>query len=154
MRKSREESLLQEAAVAFIKRALPGVPVWSVDCVWPNDGSEWARNILMSRRRRGILSGYPDVIVWLSPVVTFELKRAKGGSLSDAQLARRDELIRALHHWFGPITALEQIEAAFVSLGVKLAATTGIVVPVPKVGVRREANYAKLNDPVPDMSKR
>lgn len=142
------EHNFQQAAYNFCKAALPGKPVWSVDCGWPNDGSAKAQNTLMARKRRGILPGYPDLWIMISPMIAFETK-AKDGRLSDAQLARRDELLREGHRWFGPIQALEEIEASLVSLGIKLALTTGIKARVPQVGVRREANYAKMHDPLP-----
>lgn len=147
------EHAFQQTAIAFLGRALPGVPAWSIDCGVFRDGSKKMENVLMARKRRGILPGYPDVWLMLSPLITFELKKPKGGRLSDDQLARRDDLHRMGHHWFGPITTLEQIEACLVSLqpvyGYTLRATTGVVVPVPVVSERREKSYGRLNEEMP-----
>ena len=147
------EHTFQTIAIAFLGRALPGVPAWSIDCGIFSDGSQRAQNAKMARRRRGILPGYPDLWLILAPMVAFELKKPKDGVLTDAQLARRDELQRAGHYWFGPVTTLEQIEACLVSLqpvyGYQLRASTGITVPVPRVSDRRETSYQRLNDQVP-----
>jgi hypothetical protein len=146
----QHEHNFQEAAYQFLKRALPGVPVWSIDCGWPGHTERDIR-IRKARWRRGVPSGLPDLWVMLYPIWTFETKAPKSGSLSDAQLDRRDELLRAGHLWFGPIRELHEIEACFVSRGIRLAATTGIVGSVPQVGARRLANWARLRDAVPDM---
>lgn len=153
---SAEETKFQITAYNFCVKALPTAAIWSVDNGVENDGSERARNILMKRRRRGILSGVPDIYVLYDGITAhFELKRLKSGYLSDHQLARREAIIRNKGHWFGPITTIEQIESCMWSLGWRLSARTGSNgVPIPKPGVRRLANFAKLNEPIPDMRPR
>lgn len=149
--RSREEHDFQRVAWLFTKAMLPGVPVWSIDCGWPGM-TEKDNNIRRRRARRGVPPGLPDLWVMLHPVFTFETKADKG-ALSDAQLARRDELIRAGHYWFGPITKLEQIEAALRSKDISVRASCGIVVPVPQVSKRREEAWRRLHDPVPEMGR-
>lgn len=152
----RPEHAFQKTAFEFLKRALPGAAVWSVENAVEGDAqSPRVRLIKIKRLERGVLPGQPDISVYtLQPrglvYVGFECK-APNGVLSDAQLARRDDILRNGGHWFG-VRTIEQIEAALLSLGLSLACRTGAMgVAVPIVGKRREASYARLNEPVPDM---
>lgn len=159
------EHEFQKAAVVFIRRAMPGVAVWSIDCGIFSDRSTKSQNAMIARKRRGILAGYPDVVIILSPLICMELKPEKPHNatsaklraweflITDAQLSRRDELRRAGHHWFGPVTTLPEIEACLRSLqpsyGYQIRASTQQIAAVPKISNRRELAFNATNEEVP-----
>lgn len=78
------------------RRAHPGV--WW--CAVPNGGS---RNVIEAARLKGqgVVAGAPDLVVCIDGrMIGLEMKRAKGGRLSEAQLLQKERIERAGGLWF------------------------------------------------------
>ncbi len=148
------ETTFQIAAFAYCRRARPHAMWWSADAGQRHDGSQKATNILLRRKRRGLIAGVPDIHCMDAGLfIVFELKNPDGdGRLDDAQLDFRATLLRNGGHWFGPVTRIEQIEAALISVcrpPLCHTGATGVVPPQPSG--RRLAAWAKMHDEVPNL---
>jgi hypothetical protein len=118
-KRQHPERDLQKAIVKLIRSTVPGVLVAAVTNEEQGHGdAEQRARFGAMRRASGILTGFPDILVWLPAgrVLLWELKAEKG-RLSEAQHLVHAQLAD-LGHPVEVIRSIEQAIAALVRAGV------------------------------------
>jgi hypothetical protein len=133
-KRAHPERDLQKTIVTLIHRCVPDVVVAAVTNEEQGRGDDAQRaRFGAMRKASGVLTGHPDVVVYLSGgrVLLWELKAPKG-TISAAQHLVHARL-NALGHAVEVIRTPEAAMAALVRAGVPIRGRLGLAVPVAPI---------------------
>lgn len=149
------ERVVQRAIIAYVRRVCSGAIVGAITNEERGRGDTPLQRARfgMARKRSGVLTGLPDVLVLLPDGRTLLIEvKASGGVLSEAQ-AEMHERIRANGHAVGVATCIDTARRVLLDAGVTLAEAAGQPAPAAKVRTakarRRGRSFALAADRVP-----
>lgn len=129
------ERIIQRAIIAYLRRVCPGAIVGAITNEERGRGDTPLQRARfgMARKRSGVLTGLPDILVLLPDGRTLLIEvKAPGGVLSEAQ-AEMHTRIRATGHTVGVATCIDTARRVLLDAGVTLAEAVGQPAPAAKV---------------------
>lgn len=129
------ERAVQRAIIAYLRQVCPGAIVGAITNEERGRGETPLQRARfgMARKRSGVLTGLPDILMLLPDGRTLLIEvKAPGGVLSEAQ-AEMHERIRANKHTVGVATCIDTARRVLLDAGVPLAEAAGHPAPSAKV---------------------